>query len=271
VNRPEKSRSWSRLRKLVTRSPRPTVEIIDPQISSDHIAAAATQSANIGAAETTDASTEAAVNAVPSTLSDDALATLVAALDIAEGELLEGPPRRAGQDFIDLMHETYPSVADDVITLATKDPTSHIKEWLQVARLMYDARRSSTSSMKAEARERALCVAVSHALEAQARSSARLAGWKDEQLNEPWPKDPQRAGETVWEHYLCNEASIVRSSLHGEAVGTWLGALGDMWEAADRLLNLLDAPFSDDVKQDRLDARIELRAALSRVHELALW
>lgn len=204
-------------------------------------------------------------------MSDASLAALVKELEITEGELISGPPRRAGEDFMDLMRETYPSVADLIITLATEDPGTHVQEWLEVARALSDSKRTNTSSLKAEARERALCVAIAHALEAQARSSARLAGWTDDQLDDEWEVEPRRYGERIWEHYLCRQAELMRASLHGEAIGTWLGALGDLWEHANELLNLLDAPYTEGIVQARKDARVALRAALVHVQELALW
>jgi hypothetical protein len=205
-------------------------------------------------------------------MSDASLAALVMELEITEGELLAGPPRRAGEDFIELMRETYPSVADTIITLATEDPGEHVQEWLEVARALSDAKRDRGNGLKAEARERALCVAIAHALESQARSSARIAGWNDEQLDQPWePADPQRPGETVWEHYLCRHAELMRTTLHGESVGNWLGALGDLWEAANTLLELLDTQYYEGLGADRKTARVALRAALVRVEELALW
>ena len=204
-------------------------------------------------------------------MSDVSLAALVQELEITEGELLAGPPRRAGEDFMDLMRETYPSVADLVITLATEDPGEHVQEWLEVARALSDAKRTTNSTLKSEARERALCVAIAHALEAQARSSARLAGWSDEQLDDEWEVEPRRPGERIWEHYLCRQAELMRASLHGESIGTWLGALGDLWESANELLNLLDAPYTDGIVQARKDARVALRASLVHVQELALW
>lgn len=204
-------------------------------------------------------------------MTDQALAALVMELEITEGELISGPPRRAGQDFIDLMYETYPSVAERVVMLATEDPAEHVKEWLEVARALSDTKHQRGAGLKAEARERALCIAVAHALEAQARSSARLAGWKDDQLDAAWQPDPRRPGEAIWEHYLCRESELVRASLHGEAIGTWLGALGELWQCATDLLDVLDAPYSEGVTAARKEARVALRASLVRVHELALW
>ena len=205
-------------------------------------------------------------------MTDASLAALVMELEITEGELLSGPPRRAGEDFIDLMRETYPSVADTIIALATEDPGEHVQEWLTVARALSDAKHNRGTNLKAEARERALCVAIAHALESQARSSARIAGWTDDQLDAAWePANPQRPGEKVWEHYLCRQAELMRATLHGEAVGTWLGALGDLWESANTLLELLDAKYYEGLGADRKNARVALRASLVHVEELALW
>ncbi|MFZ4516021.1 MAG: hypothetical protein ACOYN3_06895 [Acidimicrobiia bacterium] len=204
-------------------------------------------------------------------MSDSALAALVMELEITEGELISGPPRRAQKEFTDLMYETYPSVAEQVVVLATEDPSEHVSEWLEVARALSGAKRQQGAGLKAEARERALCIAIAHALEAQARSSARLAGWKDDQLDAPWQPDPRRPGETIWEHYLCREGELVRASLHGEAIGTWLGALGELWQAATDLLDVLDAPYSEGITEARKAARVALRSALVRVDELALW
>jgi len=207
-----------------------------------------------------------------SSLSDASLAALVMELEITEGELVSGPPRRAGDEFVELMRETYPSVAELIVTLASEDPGEHVQEWLEVARALSDAKRTRSGTLKTEARERALCVAIAHATEAQARSSARIAGWTDAQLDDLWePADPHRPGQHVWEHYLCREAELIRATLHGEAVGTWLGALGDLWEAANHLLELLDAKYYEGLGADRKTARMSLRATLVNVNELALW
>lgn len=143
---------------------------------------------------------------------------------------------RQWRAFTHLIHETYPSVAPDIEALASSPPMDMVDQWLGIARLLSDDVHHRSGGLNAEARERAMHAAVSDALEAQARSSARIAGFHDSELDNEWTPDPSFVGQTVWEHYLCREAVLVRDSLHGEALGNWLGALGELWAAANELL-----------------------------------
>jgi len=129
--------------------------------------------------------------------------------------------------------ETYPSVAEHLIALAEGGPDADLDDWLAVARLLSDDLRHRSGGLSAEARSRALEQTVAAALEAQARSSARLAGYADDVHDDPSPFDGDPAGATVWEHYICPEARLALQSLHGEALGNWLDALNELWEAAN--------------------------------------
>lgn len=142
---------------------------------------------------------------------------------------------RRRREFGALMKETYPSVAEMLIELSEQDPLDHTDDWLAVARLLSDDLRHRSGGLNAEARERAIRAAAVAAIEAQARSSARLAGYHEDQLDDPWEVDPEWPGQRVWEHYLCRESLLVRENLHGEALGDWLGALGALWSASDDL------------------------------------
>ncbi len=234
--------------------------------------------------------------------------------------------RRA--EFRAVLKEVYPTVAPAVIALAEGGVDADLDEWLTVARLLYDDVTHRDGGLSAEARERALRAAAAQALEAQARSSARLAGYTDTQQDERSTIEGDPVGTLVWEHYLCREAKLVRENLHGETLGNWLAALGDLWTAASRLYELdtrsvvaAEAEVIDDpeptvpgraagpgptargapgtalaVRNDapaaasagdggpgqgpvrvapespeHEHARIALKAALTRVEELALW
>jgi hypothetical protein len=219
--------------------------------------------------------------------------------------------RRA--EFRAVVKEVYPTVAPAVVALAEGGFDADLDEWLTVARLLYDDVTHRDGGLSAEARERALRAAAAQALEAQARSSAKLAGYSDAEQDEPSTIQGDPVGTTVWEHYLCREAKLVRENLHGETLGHWLSALGELWSAAS-LLYQLDADavgtagaeviedaevtatdgdepgapgppargtgvavaspaggHPGDGAPERVRARIALKAALTRVEELALW
>jgi hypothetical protein len=232
--------------------------------------------------------------------------------------------RRA--EFRAVVKEVYPTVAPAIIALAEGGIDADLDEWLTVARLLYDDVTHRDGGLSAEARERALRAAAAQALEAQARSSARLAGYSDAEQDEISTIEGDPAGTLVWEHYLCREAKLVRENLHGETLGHWLSALGELWSAASLLYRLdsdavaaseadlvEDAELADDPSSadpssadpssadpatatadtpvrtavrnhvaaprstggdeapDHELARFALKAALTRVEELALW
>ncbi|HZP31342.1 MAG TPA: hypothetical protein VFC99_20490, partial [Acidimicrobiia bacterium] len=120
--------------------------------------------------------------------------------------------RRA--EFRAVVKEVYPTVAPAVIALAEGGVDGDLDEWLTVARLLYDDVTHRDGGLSAEARERALRAAAAQALEAQARSSARLAGYSDAEQDEVSTIDGDPPGMLVWEHYLCREAKLVRENLH---------------------------------------------------------
>jgi hypothetical protein len=218
--------------------------------------------------------------------------------------------RRA--EFRAVVKEVYPTVAPAIVALAEGGFDADLDEWLTVARLLYDDVTHRDGGLSAEARERALRAAAAQALEAQARSSARLAGYSDAEQDEVSTIEGDPAGTVVWEHYLCREARLVRENLHGETLGHWLSALGELWAAASRLYDLdtgavaaADAHIVDDAEvtadaravdgapgtdvvpptivvtsappapdgesPEHEHARVALKAALTRVEELALW
>jgi hypothetical protein len=219
--------------------------------------------------------------------------------------------RRA--EFRAVVKEVYPTVAPAIVALAEGGCDADLDEWLTVARLLYDDVTHRDGGLSAEARERALRAAAAQALEAQARSSARLAGYSDAEQDELSSIEGDAVGTRVWEHYLCREAKLVRENLHGETLGHWLSALGELWAAASRLYELdtgaltaADAHILDDAEvaedahivdggspgtdvvpapvvaspvasavngesPEHEHARVALKAALTRVEELALW
>ena len=229
--------------------------------------------------------------------------------------------RRA--EFRAVVREVYPTVAPAIVALAEGGFDADLDEWLTVARLLYDDVTHRGGGLSAEAHERALRAAAAQALEAQARSSARLAGYTDTEQDQPSTIQGDPPGTRVWEHYLCREAKLVRENLHGETLGHWLSALGELWSAATRLYQLdseavvattaelVDEPEAHDPDNSVRDRsgpepagstpatpapgtarhrgraavrahdhrrvprartrRIALKAALTRVEELALW
>jgi hypothetical protein len=171
-----------------------------------------------------------------------------------------------------VIEELYPTVAARVLALAEGGIDADADEWVTVARLLYDAHMHRVGGPSIEARQRALLATLGQALEAQARSSARLAGYGDDELDKPSPVDGDAAGTLLWEHYLCPQARLARSALHGEAVGDWLGALGELWNAADALYQLAVDDETDDESDDERDAALDrAKVALVRVQELSLW
>jgi hypothetical protein len=155
--------------------------------------------------------------------------------------------RRA--EFRAVVKEVYPTVAPAIIALAEGGCDADLDEWLTVSRLLYDDVTHRDGGLSAESRERALRAAAAQALEAQARSSARLAGYTDAQQDELSTIKGDPAGTLVWEHYLCREAKLVRENLHGETLGHWLAALGELWSAASQLYRLdSDALGAADAK-----------------------
>ena len=159
-------------------------------------------------------------------------------------------------EFRAVLKEVYPTVAPAVIALAEGGVHADLDEWLTVARLLYDDVTHRDGGLSAEARERALRAAAAQALEAQARSSARLAGYTDAEQDARSTIEGDAVGTLVWEHYLCREAKLVRENLHGETLGNWLAALGELWTAASRLYELdtravvaVDAELLDDLDE----------------------
>jgi hypothetical protein len=171
-----------------------------------------------------------------------------------------------------VLAELYPTVASRVMVLAEAGVEGDVDEWVVIARLLYDAHMHRVGGPSIEARQRALLATLGQAIEAQARSSARLAGYDGDELDLPSPIDGDPAGTLLWEHYLCRQARLARSALHGEAVGDWLGALGELWSATDALYEHVQerAPHEDD--DEELPALLDrVKVALVRVQELSLW
>jgi hypothetical protein len=201
-------------------------------------------------------------------------ARLAAAVEPAPGE---APAQLAERRLRAVVEELYPTVADRVMALATRGVETDADEWVAVARLLYDAHMHRVGGPGIEARQRALLATLGQALEAQARSSARLAGFAEPELDRPSAVAGDPPGTLVWEHYLCPPARLARSALHGEAVGDWLGALGELWSAANALYEHVtaetpaapDADASDDEERAALLERVKV--ALVRVQELSLW
>jgi hypothetical protein len=199
--------------------------------------------------------------------------------------------------------ETYPSVAEHVLALAEAGADAELDDWLEVARLLSDDVRHRNGGLSAEARQRALEQTVAAAIEAQARSSARLAGYPDDVHDDPSPIEGDPPGMALWEHYVVPEARLALQSLHGEALGNWLDALNELWESAHAVYtesvlkaersappqpahadvaNVLGAvaalpagPPVEGARPAPVDAReaarIRLKAALVAVEELSLW
>lgn len=244
--------------------------------------------------------------------------------DVAEGEIVEDvapavpviavvrasagagdyAAERRRRRFRAVIVETYPSVAEHVLALAEAGADAELDDWLEVARLLSDDVRHRNGGLSAEARQRALEQTVAAAVEAQARSSARLAGYPDDVHDDPSPIEGDPPGMALWEHYVVPEARLALQSLHGEALGNWLDALNELWESAHAVYtesvlkaertappqpaqadvaNVLGAvaalpagpPVEVGAALPPLDAReaarVRLKAALVAVEELSLW
>jgi hypothetical protein len=181
----------------------------------------------------------------------------------------ETPEAFAARRLHTVIEELYPTIAPRVLALAEQGPVADVDEWVNVARLLYDAHMHRVGGPSIEARQRALLATLGQALEAQAKSSARLAGYGDDELAKPSTFEGDDPGTLVWEHYLCSPARLARSALHGEAVADWLGALGELWNATDAIYQLVE---SDDHDDEELTAALDrVKVALVRVQELSLW
>jgi hypothetical protein len=181
-----------------------------------------------------------------------------------------------------VIEELYPTVADQVLEIAQAGDRAgvDVDAWVTIARMLYDAHMHRVGGPSIEARQRALLATLGQAIEAQARSSARLAGYGDDELDLPSTIDGDLSGTLVWEHYLCTAARLARSALHGEAVGNWLAALGELWAASDALYECateLTAHGNTRRRQsvaerEAMQAVLDrAKVALVRVQELSLW
>ncbi|MCU1426313.1 MAG: hypothetical protein JWL83_313 [Actinomycetia bacterium] len=180
-----------------------------------------------------------------------------------------------------VIEELYPTVAARVLALADAGTQGDVDEWVTVARVLYDQHMRRVGGPSVEARQRALLATLGQALEAQARSSARIAGYAENELHQPSAIEGDAAGTLVWEHYFCPQARLARSVLHGESVGDWLGALGELWTATDALYELVQSGASvpsdasategSGASDELLDALDRTKVALVRVQELSLW
>jgi hypothetical protein len=190
------------------------------------------------------------------------------------GRTVEPHPGESPEDFVArrlrcVVEELYPTVAKRVLALAEQGAAADLDDWVSVARLLYDQHMHRVGGPSVEARQQALLATLAPALEAQARSSARLAGYAEHELDLPSPVDGDPPGTLLWEHYLCPQARLARSALHGEAVGDWLGALGELWHATDALYERAAAEAGDE--DDDAGTLERVKVALVRVQELSLW
>jgi hypothetical protein len=188
------------------------------------------------------------------------------------GRAVEPHPDESPEDFVarrlrSVVEELYPTVAKRVMALAEQGATAELDDWVGVARLLYDAHMHRVGGPSVEARQQALVATLAPAIEAQARSSARLAGYAEHELDRPSPIDGDPPGTLLWEHYLCPQARLARGALHGEAVGDWLGALGELWNATDELYERV----AKDAQDDDAESLERVKVALVRVQELSLW
>jgi hypothetical protein len=199
-------------------------------------------------------------------------------------EVLPAPATAASPEADELrtvVEELYPTVAPRVLALVEQGHDAGVDEWVTVARLLYDAHMHRAGGPSGEARQRALVATMSAAIEAQARSSARLAGNAEAALDRPSDVEGDPAGTLLWEHYLCPAARLARSAVHGEVVGDWLGALGELWSASNELHDVVAAHADNDDdddeeveagRRDELTAALDrTKVALVRVEELSLW
>lgn len=222
---------------------------------------------------------------------EESLATLLepelpAPPSLPPGTDLEHPEARA-RALEQLIEECYPTVAAKVLDLAHRGSQASSDDWIVVARLLYDAHMHRVGGPPEIARLRALVATMSQAIEAQARSSARLAGYHDTEHDNTSDIEGDEPGTLVWQHYLCPPARLARQAIHGETVGDWLSALGELWSAAAAVVARLEggpdaapaaeAPAAgadpDDTTTAVPDDPLLVRAkvALARVEELALW
>jgi hypothetical protein len=116
-----------------------------------------------------------------------------------------------------VIEELYPTVAERVLEVAHAGDGAgaDVDAWISIARMLYDAHMHRVGGPSIEARQRALLATLGQAIEAQARSSARLAGYGEDDLDWPSTIDGDPRGMLVWEHYLCTPARLARSALHG--------------------------------------------------------
>lgn len=140
-----------------------------------------------------------------------------------------------------LITECYPTVAPKVLALVREGGAAASDDWIIVARLLYDAHMHRVGGPSETARMRALVATFAQALEEQARSSARLAGYHDAELDNVSTIEGDPPGITIWEHYLCPPAKLARQAIHGESVGDWLTALGELWGATKALADRCEA------------------------------
>jgi hypothetical protein len=186
----------------------------------------------------------------------------------------ETEDQAAARHLTAVIEELYPTVAARVLEVARAGDgaAADIDAWVTIARLLYDAHMHRVGGPSIEARQRALLATLGQAIEAQARSSARLAGYDDEELDLPSPIDGDPTGMLLWEHYLCSQARLARRGLHGEAVGDWLAALGELWAACDTLYERAAELRARVKDRDTWDATLDrAKVALIRVQELSLW
>ena len=191
-----------------------------------------------------------------------------------------------------LIEECYPTVAAKVLSLAHQGTHAPSDDWIIVARLLYEAHMHRVGGPPELARMRALVATFSQAIEGQARSSARLAGYHDSEHDNLSTIEGDDLGTLVWQHYLCPSARLARQAIHGETVGDWLTALGELWASTKAITDSLEtaeargpvdgAPEANDADatSDEADHRrsapddpllLRAKVALARVEELALW
>lgn len=191
-----------------------------------------------------------------------------------------------------LIEECYPTVAGKVLSLAHLGTNAPSDDWIIVARLLYDAHMHRVGGPPELARMRALVATFSQAIEAQARSSARLAGYHDSEHDNLSTIEGDDPATLIWQHYLCPSARLARHAIHGETVGDWLTALGELWASAKAMTDYLESVTAIDAPEDagalagvdpaavEWDDRglapndpllLRAKIALARVEELALW
>ncbi len=199
-------------------------------------------------------------------------------------------PEARGAALDTLITECYPTVAPKVLALAHEGTAASSDDWIIVARLLYEAHMHRVGGPPETARLRALVATFAQALEAQARSSARLAGYHDTEHDNVSTIEGDEPGTLVWQHYLCPTARLARQAVHGEAVGNWLSALGELWASTKAIVDELETrlePRGDATAVESPEASIvasddapgpeatelvlRARVALARVEELALW